>query len=158
MSERPTAEETALWQRRLASHANNRAWSLAESLSRTADEDEEMLQAAHAAMYFWKIAGNDKNRTHAAQLVAHAYALLKLPNPASFYLAKSEPVFMSDQAAPWERALAHAVAANVAAAKGDAPGHRSHYNMAVELAAALPDPQERAILEATVRVLPTPTA
>jgi len=158
MSEKPTPEETALWQRRLASHANNRAWSLAEALSRTADEDEELLQAAHAAMYFWKIAGNEKNRAHAAQLVAHAYALLKLPNPASFYLAKSEPVFMSDQAEPWERALAHAVAANVAAVKGDEQGQRSHYHMAVELVAALPDPEDRTILEATMRVLPAPTA
>jgi len=52
MDEKPTPEEAARWQRRLASQANNRAWSLSESVSRTAEEDEEMLQAAHAAMYF----------------------------------------------------------------------------------------------------------
>mgnify|MGYP001347608528 CR=1 FL=1 len=50
MSDKPTPEETAIWQRRLAGQANNRAWALAEALTRTAEEDEEMLQAAHAAM------------------------------------------------------------------------------------------------------------
>ena len=155
MSEKPTAEEVALWQRRLASQANNRAWSLSEQ-SRTPEEDEEMLQAAHAAMYFWNIVGNANNKAHAAQLLAHAYATLKLPNPAAHYLAKSHPVFMAEAAEPWERALAHAIAANVASARGQVAEHAEHYRQATEQVAALPDAEERAILEATVRVLPVP--
>jgi hypothetical protein len=156
MSEKPSPEEVLLWQRRLAGQANNRAWSLAEQTSRTPEEDEEMLQAAHAAMYLWTIAGNDNNKVHAAQLLAHAYATLKLPDPAAHYQAKSEPFFLSTRAEPWERALAHAVAANVAAARHDAALHREHYRKATEQVAALPDPEERSILEATLRVLPVP--
>lgn len=154
MNDKPTPEDTALWQRRLAAQANNRAWTLAEAASRSADEDEDMLQAAHAAMHFWKIVGNDKNRAHAAQLLAHIYALLKLPNPAAHYLAKSNPVFLSDQAEPWERALAHAVAAHVAAVRGDAAALAEHRQTAAEGAASLPDPEERSVIEATLRVLP----
>lgn len=156
MSDKPSAEDMALWQRRLASQANNRAWALSEQPSRSPEEDEEMLQAAHAAMYFWNIVGSANNKAHAAQLVAHAYATLKLPGPAAHYLAKSQPVLMADAAAPWERALAHAVAANVAAAQGQATAHAEHYRQAVAQVAALPDPEDRAILEATLRVLPAP--
>ena len=156
MSVKPSAEEAALWQRRLASQANNRAWSRSEQPSRTSEEDEDMLHAAHAAMYFWNIVGNANNKAHAAQLLAHAYAILKQPNPASQYLAKSQAVFMADSAEPWERALAHAVAANVASAKGLAAEHEVHYRQATEKVAALPDAEERAILEATLRVIPTP--
>lgn len=158
MSDKLSPEDTALWQRRLASQANNRAWSLSELPVRSAEEDEEMLQAAHAAMYFWKIVGSANNQAHAAQLLAHVYAALKLPNPAAHYLAKSAPVFLSDQAAAWERALAHAVAAHVAAARGDHAEHLAHYRAAVDQVAALPDPEDRAILEATLRVLPVPSA
>ena len=117
-----------------------------------------MLQAAHAAMYFWKVVGNGNNKAHAAQLLAHVYASLKLPGPASRYLATSEPVLLSDKAEPWERALAHAVAANVAAARDDGALHREHFRAAVEQVAALPDPEDRAILEAILRVLPIPAA
>ncbi len=156
MSDQPTPAETALWRRRLAAEANNRAWSLAESLSRSADEDEEMLQAAHAAMYLWKTVGDETNRAHAALLVAHVYALLKQAGPAARYLAQAQPVVLSDRAEPWELALAHAVMANVAAAGGDETAQREHYQTAAERIAALPDPEDRAILEATLKVVPAP--
>src|SRR4051794_1950499 len=78
MTDAPSSEEAAIWQRRLAAQANNRAWRLSESLVRSPEEDEEMLQAAHAAMYFWKMVGSAGNRAHAAQLLAHVYALLEL--------------------------------------------------------------------------------
>jgi hypothetical protein len=155
MADKPTPEETALWQRRLASQANNRAWTLAEAASRTPEEDEEMLQAAHAAMYFWNIVGNEKHRAHAAQLVAHAYALLGLARPAAHYLRKSQPVLLSENAEAWEAAFAHAVASNVAAASKDAAAHRLHYDKALELMATL-EPEDKRMLEATLRILPKP--
>lgn len=156
MGEKPSPEKTALWQQRLASQANNRAWAFAEATSRTPDEEEEMLQAAHAAMYFWKIVGNDNNRAHAVQLLAHVYAFLGLSNPAAHFLAKSQPMLLSEQAEAWEVALAHAVAANVAAAKNNSQTHRIHYHKAFELVSQLPNAEDRKVLEATLRVLPKP--
>jgi hypothetical protein len=152
----PTPEETALWQRRLAAQANNRAWRLSELPARSPAEDEEMLQAAHAAMHFWKIVGNAGNRAHAAQLVAHVYALLKLPAPAAHYLAQSEPFFLEQDCAPWEKACALAVKAGVAAAAGQSEVHASSYREAERAIAALADPEEREILGATLRVVPKP--
>ena len=156
MAETPLPEEVALWQRRLAAQANNRAWRLSESLVRPAQEDEEMLQAAHAAMYFWKIVGTEGNRAHAAQLLAHVYALLKLPGPAQHYLAQSEPVFLGRACEPWEQACAFAVKASVAAAAGQSEVHASSYRKAEQLIAALPSAEERKILDATLNVVPKP--
>ena len=114
-----------------------------------------MLQAAHAAMYFWRSVGNDNNRAHAAQLLAHAYALLGLGHPAKHYLAKAR-MFFDEGAQPWELALAHAVTANVAAANQDTRTHAEHYANAVRLIEVLPDPEDRKVLNATLRVLPVP--
>ena len=156
MADTPSSEEIALWQRRLAAQANNRAWRLSELPSRSPEEGEEMLQAAHASMYFWKLVGNAANRAHAAQLVAHVYALLKLPKPAKYYLAQSEPFFLGKDCEPWERACAFAVKASVAAAAGQPEVHASSYREAERLIAALPDPEDREILYATLRVVPKP--
>jgi hypothetical protein len=158
MSDPPTPEQAAVWQRRLASQANNRAWTLSESLSRTPEEDEEMLQAAHTAMYLWKIVGNASHHAHAAQLLAHTYALLGLGEPARHYLAKSSPFFFREGAEPVELAFAHAVAANVAAATGDAEAHATHRAEAERLTAALPEQEDRNILAATLRVVPVPSS
>lgn len=54
------------------------------------------------------------------------------------------------------RPLAHGIAANVAAASGNPALHREHFDKATEQVAALADAEERAILEATLRVIPIP--
>jgi hypothetical protein len=156
MADTPSSEETALWQRRLAAQSNNRAWRLSESPGRSPQEDEEMLHAAHAAMYFWSLVGNAGNKAHAAQLLAHVYALLKLPKEATHYLAHSEPFFLGQDCAPWERACALAVKAGVAAAAGRSDLHASAWREAEQAIAALPEPKDREILEATLRVVPRP--
>jgi len=156
MAAEPAAEDIALWQRRLAAQANNRAWTLAEALSRSPEEDDEMLQAASAAMYFWKIVGSPSNHAHAAQLLAHVYALLKLPGPAAHYLSKSLPYFLQNDCAPSELAFAHAIAANVASAEGNAEAHARHYSRAQAIIAQVTNPEERQILNATLRVVPAP--
>jgi hypothetical protein len=157
MTEKPTPEDVVLWQKRLASQANNRAWTLAEMLHRSPEEDEEMLQAAHAAMYFWKIVGQPSNHAHAAQLLAHVYALLKLPGPAAQYLSKSMPHFIQPGCAPWELAFAHAVAANVASAEGNAAAYARHCSDAKTVAAQITDPETREMLNATLRVVTAPS-
>jgi hypothetical protein len=156
MQEKPSAEEVALWQRRLAAQANNRAWRLSESTSRSPQEDEEMLQAAHAASYFWRIVGNAGNHAHAALLLAHVYALLHLPNPAKQYLAQAEPYLLAQDREAWERACAFAIKASVAAAASQTEIHAASYREAARLIAALPDPEDREILDATLRVVPKP--
>jgi hypothetical protein len=156
MADKPTPEELALWQRRLASQANNRAWALAETLSRSPEKDDEMLHAAYAAMYFWKIVGTPGNHAHAALLLAHVHALLKHPKPAAYYLSKSLPYFMQIGRAPGEQAFAHAVAANVAAAEGNTEAHVSHYSQAQTIITQAINPQERELFNATLRVIPAP--
>lgn len=156
MADPYTPEELAIWQKRLASQANNRAWALAEATGRTPEEDEEMLHAAHAARHLWKIVGNEGHWAHAAQLLAHVYALLGLPKPAKHHLQQSQPFFLERDCAPWEKAFAHAVAANVAAASGEREAHARHYRQAVQVIASLEDEEDRSILNATLRVVPAP--
>ena len=153
MGEKPIPEEIALWQRRLASQANNRAWTLAEMLHRSPEEDEEMLDAAHAAMYFWKMVGKPSNHAHAALLLAHAYALLKRPESAAQYLNKSFPHLTHRDCAPWEQAFAHAVAANVASAEGNVAAYDSHYSEAIAAASHMTDAKTKERFDATLRVI-----
>jgi hypothetical protein len=46
MPDKPTPDEIALWQRRLASQANNRAWTLAELTEQLPNpQDRKILEA-----------------------------------------------------------------------------------------------------------------
>lgn len=156
MHEPALNEEPVRWKRRLAAEANNRAWALSERLDRSPAEQEEMLHAAHAAMFFWAQVGDAGHKAHAAQLLAHVHAALGHAEAARSYLAKSAPAFSGVTAQPWERALAHVVTAHVAAVSGDGAAHAAAYGPAVEQIAALGDAQDREILEASLRVVPVP--
>jgi hypothetical protein len=154
--ERPSPEQMAVWRRRLASQANNRAWDLAESVSRTENDDDEMLSAAHAAAFFWSIVGNAGNRAHAELLLAHVYGLLRLGQQASRHLSKARQFFAEEKIEPSELAIFHIVQANVAAACGDAEGHRTGYAMATKAIDALPDAQNRQLMSAALSAVPAP--
>jgi hypothetical protein len=151
-----TPEDTLLWQRRIAAQANNRAWRLSELKSRSEAESQEMLHAAHASMHLWSMIGNENNKAHAIQLLAHVYALLGKAEQASSYHTVSSAYFLDAGRDAWEVACCHAVAANVAACARNDDAHRIHYDKAVELISALPDPEDREILQATLVVVPLP--
>jgi hypothetical protein len=152
----PSPDETALWQKRLAAQANNRAWRLSESKARSQAEGEEMLHAAHAAMHLWSLVGTENHKAHALQLLAHVHGLLGNAEAASRYLGACAPFLGHPEREPWEVAMFHAVAANVAAASSRAAEHGRHYARARELIDALADPKDREILEATLAVVPAP--
>ncbi|MGE5169681.1 MAG: hypothetical protein ACM3JC_04830 [Rudaea sp.] len=152
----PTADDATAWHRRFAVDCNNRAWTLAEAASRTPVENEEMLDAAHAAALHWRKVGTDLHVARATMLLAHVHALLGHGALAMPYARASFAFVTSHESPDWEVAFAHAILANAAAAAHDTPTHARHYARAKALAAALGDAEERAIFGATFCRIPPP--
>lgn len=156
MSTSVNPDDEPAWRRRLGSAANNRGWSLAEKLSRSAEEDQEMLNAAHASMHLWSTIGTARNVALGELLLGQVHALLGNSKYAVQYTTAALDYFTSNEAAPWELALVHAVHANAAHCCGNAALHESSYRQAEALVASLPDPEEREIIQATMNVIPRP--
>jgi len=156
MTQETSPDEALLWRRRLAAAANNRAWDLAEAQERSAAEDAEMLDAAHAARFLWRGIGDDKNLAHADVLLAQAYALLGHGAPAMRHARAAFDYFSSHPSLPWETAFAHAVLANAAHAGGEVELHRLHYAKAAEAAEAIVNANNRKLFDATFAVIPKP--
>jgi hypothetical protein len=152
----PTADDAAAWHRRFAVECNNRAWRLAEAASRTAAEDLEMLDAAHAAALHWRAVGTESHVARAAMLLAHVHALLGHGALALPYARASFAFVTSHDSPDWEVAFAHAILASAAAAARDTKMHARHYAQAKTLGAALAAAEDRAIFEATFCRIPPP--
>lgn len=136
---------------------NNRAWRLAEKVSRTPAENEEMLKAAKAAEQEWEKDGDEMERARGAILLGQVFALLGDGEQALRYAREAFAyVTENDDSPAWQVAFAHAVMANAAAAHGDGSLHKSHYQRAKALGSALTDDEERALFEATFRTVPMP--
>jgi hypothetical protein len=157
MSTPSASEDENTWRRRFASRANNRAWTLSEQVSRTPEEDREMLDAAHAAMYLWSAIGTPGNFAMAQQLLGHVHALLGNARYALPYAQSAYDYFASHAGNPLQLAFSHAILANAAHCAGDPALHETHYSAAVALSAELPNAEDKVILEATMKVVPRPT-
>lgn len=149
------ADELPRLHKHFAVECNNRAWKLAESPRRSAAEDREMLDAAHAAAFHWSKVGTEVHAARADMLLAHVHALLG-HGEVAMKLARPSFDFVASRESPaWEVAFAHAVLANAAAACGERALHEAHYRRARALGSAL-DEGERSVFEAAFRPIPAP--
>jgi hypothetical protein len=156
MSHQPTDEELSRGHRWFAVTANNRAWQLAELPSRTEAEDDEMLNAAHAAAMHWATFANPLNDARARMLVAHAHAFVGNGRYALRHARASHAYLTSIDSPDWEIAFSHAVMAHAAAAANDQDGHRRHYAAARAAGDAIAGAEDRSIFEATFARIPAP--
>lgn len=156
MSDQTDADELAKWQKKLASAANNRAWTLSEQTARTPDEDAEMLGAAHTSRYLWQLIGTERNFVLGDLLLGHVYGLLGQGELALNYARGAHDYFASQNSEPWEMTLAHAAMASACHAAGDSGLHRTYFDLAMKSADQIRDKVERDIVDATLAVIPKP--
>ena len=62
---------------KFARWSNGRAWELLDKPSRTAEEDDEMVETAHASIYHWRAVGTALHIQRGKWLLAHVYGRLK---------------------------------------------------------------------------------
>jgi hypothetical protein len=120
---------------------NNRGWELVELSSRTAEQAQEMIHAAHAAAIHWKAVGTPLNEQRAETLLATAYLRLGKAEPALRH-AQRGLRFSEQNAAQGEtefdRATSLGAAAQAHALAGDADEGRRLNELALAAAAKLP--------------------
>jgi hypothetical protein len=150
----PSEEETLAWRRHFAADANNAGWALVECLDRTPARTEEMLDAAHAAAHLWRVIGTDLHAARGHLLLGIAHGLAGNGALARRYSSACLEYFCQHDCPDWEIALAHAAMACAAGAAGDAGLHRTHYEEAARLGAAIADAEDRAIFMKTFEQVP----
>ncbi len=62
---------------KFAQWSNRRAWELLEKPSRTPEETDEMVDAAHTSLYHWRAVGTIINLQRGKWLLAHVYGALE---------------------------------------------------------------------------------
>jgi tetratricopeptide (TPR) repeat protein len=135
-------------QRWFAIECNNAAWDLLEKPTRTADETERMLHAAHASMHHWLAVGNELNHLRGMVLLANVYAGAGLAEEAIRYaeqaLALSDAV--GDAQSAFDRATVQAAASRAYLLCGDAAHARAFFGLAQQAAEQL-DADDRQVFD-----------
>ncbi len=155
MPQHPQEPDLSSWHRYFAIECNNTAWDLA-GRERTAPEDEQMLQAAHACAFHWDQVGDELNRMRATMLLAEVHALLRITPSALKYAEEMQTFFLDRDTPDWEIALAHAIYAHAAYVAGDLNAHARAYRDALQALEAIADPEDQMLVRLTFDQVPPP--
>lgn len=147
-----------LEERRLASELFNHVWTLLDMEVRSADQDDEMVHAAHASRWHWGRVGGPEQRAVGEWQCSRVYAVLGRGAQAAHHAQRCLELSVLDGVDAFVEASAHAAMARALAVLGDIDGAVAERNLAYALAVALEDDDDRAVIEGDLGTLPLPGA
>jgi DNA-binding transcriptional MerR regulator len=142
--------------RALGAGLYNRTWDLLELEDRTADQDDELVDTAHASAWHWRQVGNEANASRGHWILSRVYAVLGRA-PESLYHARrqNELVELGGEGfEDWDAPSAAEAMARALALSGDTAAALEWKARAAELVARIPEAEDRAVIEGDLATLP----
>jgi hypothetical protein len=132
--------------RRIGADLFNYTWTLLDRTERTADDEDEMLYAAHASRYHWGHAGTALNRSIAEWQISRVYATLKRPEPALYHARRSLEIARRNHLGRFYLAYAYEALARASAVAGETRARGRYLREARRIGSTVRDRDDRRML------------
>jgi len=136
-------------QRAFARQTNQATWALLAGQDRAPADDDAMVAAAYASFHHWAAVGGPLEAARAHWLVSHVHAVLGPDHGplARHHAERSLATCLEHGFGDFDLAYGHEAVARAAAAAGDERAALAAYSAAVEAAAGITDPEDRALFD-----------
>ena len=141
-------------ERALAKRLFNLVWDLLDRPSRTADQDELMVNAAHASLYHWIRVGEPVNEVRGEWQVSRVYSVLRRSEPALHHAHCSLALCEQHGIGDFDLAFAYEALARAHMVAGDAAEASSFAAVARTAADRIEDAEDRNIFLGDLADLP----
>jgi DNA-binding transcriptional MerR regulator len=148
MPERAPMTLEADERRQLAIDLFNHTWSLLELPGRTAEQDDEMVHAAHASRYHWGEVGTATNRARGEWQCSRVYAVLGRAEPALHHARRCLAISQEHDLRDWDLAAAWEAVARAAWVAGDVPVYRDALAHGRDSLPGIADAEDRTLIAA----------
>jgi hypothetical protein len=142
--------------RRLGVELFNQVWRLLEVEERSAEQDDEMLHAAHASRWHWSRSGvSDLPQRLAVGewQCSRVYAVLGRGEPALHHASRCVSLVEAGGLEDWVAASAYEAMARASSVAGDRAAFDEWQARARAAADAIADPEEREVIEGDLATL-----
>lgn len=142
--------------RRIAADLFNHVWTVLETEGRTADQDAEMVHAAHASVLHWSRSEPHDLRQRQAVgewQCSRVYATLGRAEPALYHARRCHALAEGGDVEDWVRAAAAEAMARASRVAGDRRAFEEWRATAEAATAAIGDPAEREVIEGDLATL-----
>ncbi len=129
--------------RQLAVQLFNHVWTLLDKPALTAEEEQEMIHAAHASRHHWGVVGGAKEWSIGEWQVSRVYADLNRPEPAIYHARRAIQWAEKPDVAPFFLAYGYEALGRAYAVAGDIDAARQCVAQAKEIAEKIAEPDDR---------------
>ena len=142
--------------RQLGAGLYNRTWDLMEVEDRTADQDDELVDTAHASAWHWRQVGNEANASRAHWILSRVYAVLGRGQEALYHARRQNEIIElgGEGFEPWDAPSGAEAMARALALAGDKAGAAEWKAKASRLVSAIPGAEDRAVIENDIATIP----
>jgi DNA-binding transcriptional MerR regulator len=141
-------------ERRVAVDLFNHVWELLETPSRTIEQDDRMVHAAHASRYHWERVGDAANLVAGEWQCSRVYAVLGRAEPALHHAGRAHEMAEGADITGFFLATCFEALARAHAVAGDRAASAEARAHAEDAARAITDPEEREIFDRDMATLP----
>ena len=134
----------------------NRTWDLLEIEDRTAAQDDELIDTAHASAWHWRQVGNAANAARGHWLCSRVYAVLGRGEPALFHARRATELVAGggEGLEDWDGAAAAEAMARALAVAGDLARAAEWKARAQTALDGIAEAEDRAVIEGDLATLP----
>jgi hypothetical protein len=130
-------------QRQLAKDLFNRVWALLEAESRSPEEVDEMIHAAHASRYHWAQVGEPVNLARGEWQISRVYSVLGRAEPALWHGRRCLDICDEHGIGDFDLAYAYEALARAHRVAEQVPEAEAYERLAVEAGERIADPEDR---------------
>jgi hypothetical protein len=123
---------------------------------RTPDQDDELVDTAHASAWHWRQVGNEANASRAHWLLSRVYALVGRAPEALYHARRQNEIIElgGEGFEPWDAPSGAEAMARALAMAGDTAGALAWKAKAEELVTRIPGAEDRAVIEGDLATIP----
>ncbi|MDH4210481.1 MAG: hypothetical protein OEV79_03445 [candidate division WOR-3 bacterium] len=140
--------------KKFAIECNNEVWGLLTRESRTEQEDENMIHAAHASHYHWSKIGKPINIQRGHWLISHVYAVLNKPDQALYHAKKCLSLTEEHGFVDFDMAYAYEAMARANAVAGNELEATKYLKMARDAAEKIKAEDDRQLFNSDLKAGP----
>ena len=148
------SEEENKTQRQFAVDLFNLTWEYLEKPERTAEEDDTMLNAAHASRYHWEQVGTAPNLVRGEWQISRVYAVLQRPEPALYHARRCLELCQANGIGDFDLAYAYEALARASAVAGDIDVCDRYLALAIEAGEAITEDDDKEYFVNDLKTIP----
>lgn len=138
------------WHTRCAKGFFNFTWTLLDKPSRTVEDDDTMLHAAHASTFHWEKVGHPLNFERGHWIISRVNSVLRRPEAALYHAKRCLEICLAHDIGDFDLAFAYEALARAHSVAGDLDDARRFHKLATEAGKRIAEDDDRRHFEKEV--------